>query len=208
MTLTADEGSVLVKLARESIAHYLQTKIIDVAFPNISEALRQPSGVFVTLRNRKLGRELRGCIGFPYPNEPLSVATANAAVASATDDARFSSVSLEELLNEITVEVTVLGKFDVLSPGSRRDLKSMVEVGRHGILIECGSSSGILLPQVATDYNLSSETFLAHACIKAGLMPDAWLQNDVTVKVFDGQIFEEAYPDGPVQRRALTAPEL
>jgi uncharacterized protein (TIGR00296 family) len=115
---------------------------------------------------------------------------------------------LEELLNEITVEVTVLGKFDVLSPGSRRDLKSMVEVGRHGILIECGSSSGILLPQVATDYNLSSETFLAHACIKAGLMPDAWLQNDVTVKVFDGQIFEEAYPDGPVQRRALTAPEL
>jgi AMMECR1 domain-containing protein len=39
-------------------------------------------------------------------------------------------------------------------------------------------------------------------------MPDAWLQNDVTVKVFDGQIFEEAYPDGPVQRRALTAPEL
>ena len=55
---------------------------------------------------------------------------------------------------------------------------------------ESGAHRGLLLPQVATEYNWDRETFLAHTCVKAGLPPDAW-QTGARIFTFEAQVFSE-----------------
>ncbi len=43
-----------------------------------------------------------------------------------------------------------------------------VKVGKHGLIIRGMGTSGLLLPQVATEYGWDSTTFLDHTCNKAG----------------------------------------
>jgi hypothetical protein len=42
-----------------------------------------------------------------------------------------------------------------------------------------------------------------NCCLKAGLPPDSWLLNDVEVKVFEGEIFEEEEPEGKIRRKPI-----
>ncbi|HUO43210.1 MAG TPA: TIGR00296 family protein [Methylomirabilota bacterium] len=195
--LSLDEGQLLVRLARQAIIAHLGNKTIER--PHISEALKRKSGVFVTL-NKPRPRELRGCIGFPYPNLPLLDATIRAAISSATEDPRFEPVPLGELQN-IVLEVTVLTPPETLRFDDRRKLPALITVGRHGLIVEGHGASGLLLPQVAVEWNWDSTDFLSNCCIKAGLPPDCWLLDGTTVKVFEGEIFEEIKPGGEVRRK-------
>jgi uncharacterized protein len=58
------------------------------------------------------------------------------------------------------------------------------------VIVEHGRRRGLLLPQVATEHAWDVETFLHHACLKAGLPPDAW-RHGARVAVFDAQVFGE-----------------
>ncbi len=44
----------------------------------------------------------------------------------------------------------------------------------HGLVVEQGAQSRLLLPQVATEWGWTPEQFLRQTCVKAGLPPDAW----------------------------------
>jgi len=66
-----------------------------------------------------------------------------------------------------------------------------VEVGRHGLYITRGGQRGLLLPQVAVQYHWDRQTFLAHACRKAGLRDDAWRQAGTVIYLFEAQVFGE-----------------
>jgi len=68
-----------------------------------------------------------------------------------------------------------------------------VVVGQHGVIVEEGRSRGLLLPQVATEFGWDRETFLEHACVKAGLPRDAW-RAGARVFVFEARIFADAAP--------------
>jgi AMMECR1 domain-containing protein len=61
----------------------------------------------------------------------------------------------------------------------------------------------LLLPQVAVDEGFDAEEFLNQCCLKAGLMPDAWVIGGVKVARFQGQIFSEERPGGRVFERML-----
>ncbi|MDD4126373.1 MAG: AMMECR1 domain-containing protein, partial [Methanomicrobium sp.] len=50
---------------------------------------------------------------------------------------------------------------------------------------------GLLLPQVATEYNWTPEEFLDHTCLKAGLFKDCWKDENYELLTFEGQIFSE-----------------
>ncbi len=102
--LSLEEGTLAVRTARKVIEEYVRTnKMPEVVLPAVFDDL---SGVFVTL---KKGGDLRGCIGYPYPDLPLSKALADAAVQAATQDPRFPRVRGAEL-DGISVEVTVLSE--------------------------------------------------------------------------------------------------
>ena len=65
-----------------------------------------------------------------------------------------------------------------------------VEVGRHGLYITKGGRSGVLLPQVATEYDWDRTTFLEQTCRKAGLAPGEWKEGAV-ISVFEAEVFGE-----------------
>jgi hypothetical protein len=197
--LDTEEGTFLVGFARSSIEAALGGGE-PPSQEDVSMKLRTDCGVFVTL-NKVSGssHNLRGCIGFPYPVMPLVDAVSEAAVSAVLRDPRFQPVSLEEM-DSVAVEVSVLTppeKIVVQSPGEYRD---HVRVGRDGLIVDRGSSRGLLLPQVAVDWGWSAEEFLTQCCIKAYLPPDSWLTPGTDVFRFSAIIFAEEEPRGRVVR--------
>ncbi len=183
--ISKEQGKLLLKLARDAIAaHFTQKE------PNIAEykaKFNQPSGVFVTL---KKNGELRGCIGYPLPIYPLWQAVMKAAVAAAFQDPRFLPLKEDEL-NEIKVEVSVLSQPELIKADTPKDFFKQIKIGEHGLIIEYRFNSGLLLPQVATEYNWDAATFLRHLCLKAGLPEYAWKEKGVKIYRFTAQVFSE-----------------
>jgi uncharacterized protein (TIGR00296 family) len=182
--LNTKEGEMALQLARGSIEYVIAKKPKPALL--LTPIFAEKRGIFVTLT--KAG-ELRGCIGFPYPVMPLGDAIEDAAVAAATGDPRFPVVRKDELAS-IRLEVTILTEA-ILVEGDPEKRPEKIEVGRHGLIIRGRGTSGLLLPQVATEYGWDSMTFLDHTCIKAGLSAKCWTNINVDVLTFEGQIFTE-----------------
>jgi hypothetical protein len=200
--LSLEEGTLLVRTGRRAITEYLKSKQIIKAPDEAPEKVRRKSGVFVTLNKIAPVHELRGCIGFPYPQDTLINSTIRAAIYAATEDPRFPPISLREFGASIVIELTALTQPQVLKAPDRKTLPDMIQVGRHGLMVEGLGTSGLLLPQVATEWKWDASEFLMNCCLKAGLPPDSWLLEGVEVKVFEGEIFEELEPAGKVRRKA------
>jgi AmmeMemoRadiSam system protein B/AmmeMemoRadiSam system protein A len=145
-------------------------------------ALMNPQGAFVTI---KIGGKLRGCIGnFGIRNaKPLYQTVSEMAVAAAVQDPRFPPLSKKEL-PQIEIEISAL------SPLRPESDPEKIEVGRHGIYITKGHRSGVLLPQVATEYGWDRLTFLRQTCRKAGLGADEW-KDGATISTFEAEVFGE-----------------
>uniref|UniRef100_A0A7C2N7A2 Protein ENN70_05925 n=1 Tax=Archaeoglobus fulgidus TaxID=2234 RepID=A0A7C2N7A2_ARCFL len=198
--LSKNDGYRAVKLAREAIEIYLEErKMIQKRLDGVFSEKR---GVFTTLTKHG---NLRGCIGFPYPIKRLDEAIVESAIAAAIDDPRFEPVRLSEM-DEIVVEVTILTPPEKID-AKPKDLPEYVEIGRHGLIVKMGPFSGLLLPQVAVEYNMDAEEFLSETCMKAGLPPDCWLTG-AEVYRFEGQIFKEKVPRGEVVEVDLKSCEI
>ena len=200
--LSMEDGKILLGTARIAIADHLERRNSDLTYGESSE-FGVPRGVFVTLFDEAMSRGLRGCIGNPFPKESLLIETARCAVEAATMDPRFGPVGLDEFQQRITVEVTVLSPLEHVIVKSPLDLPLNIEVGRDGLLVEGVGTRGLLLPQVAVDEGFDAEEFLNQCCLKAGLLPDAWMTHGVRVARFQGQIFSEEAPGGRVFERKL-----
>ncbi len=169
----------LLKLARDSIKHYLEKgKHINVEAEE--GVLREKRGAFVTIKHN---HQLRGCIGYPTPIYPLYKTIIEASIMAAAKDPRFLPVKKEEL-SDIDIEISVLSV-----PKRINDICE-IEVGKHGIIVSKGFNSGLLLPQVPGEYGWNSETYLRHGCLKAGLDEDAWKEG-AEIEIFTAQVFSE-----------------
>jgi len=197
--ITVNDGAALVKTARRVVTEYLKTgkKInLEKQFQN---DFSFNSGVFVTL-NTSLG--LRGCIGYPLSDRKLFDALEDAAVASATEDPRFSPVKSNEL-ELITFEVTVLTPPKKINVNKPEEYLSKIKVGRDGLIVRNGFNSGLLLPQVPVEYNWNEKEFLEYTCEKAGLPKDYWKEPKTEIQKFEGIVFKEEKPNGNVIREML-----
>ncbi len=200
--LSSEEGRILVGTARQAITHHLDGKNLDPTDSANSE-LSIPRGVFVTLFDHIMCRGLRGCIGNPFPKNSLLNETVRCAIEAATMDPRFAPLRQDEFLRSISVEVTVLSPLEHIVVTSPLDLPLNIKVGRDGLFVDGVGTRGLLLPQVAVDEGFDEEEFLNECCLKAGLMPDAWVTGSVKVARFQGQIFSEEAPGGRVFERKL-----
>ena len=197
--LTVDDGTALVKTARGIVTEYLKTGKKISPEKKFQNDFSFNSGVFVTL-NTKLG--LRGCIGYPLPDRKLFDALEDAAIASATEDPRFSSVKSEEL-ESITFEVTVLTPPKKIIVNKPEEYLSKIKVGRDGLIVRNGFNSGLLLPQVPVEYDWNEKQFLEYTCEKAGLSKDYWKDPNTEIQKFEGIVFKEEKPNGNVIREML-----
>ena len=203
LELSLEEGKFLVEFARKAVEEYLKSRKRISVPENISEKLLQPCGVFVTINTIRDGeKELRGCIGYPYPTTPLVQAVIESAISSATQDPRFYPLSLSDLDN-VVFEISVLTPPQLIEVKKPSEYLPKIMVGKDGLIVERGMFKGLLLPQVPVEWEWDEEEFLCQCCIKAGLPPDCWLLKDTKIYKFQAIIFEEEKPRGEVKRKAL-----
>jgi uncharacterized protein (TIGR00296 family) len=105
-------------------------------------------------------------------------------------------------LGRIEVEVTILTRPEAYTEPKKK-LPELVVIGRDGLIVSKGPFSGLLLPQVAPEWGFDSQEFLSQTCVKAGLPPDAWLDEDTEVSHFQAQIFAEVAPEREVFEKSF-----
>jgi AmmeMemoRadiSam system protein A len=176
--LDDESRQTLLRRARAAIASTIGVDAELAAATSPPPGVR--AGAFVTLRVRG---DLRGCIGYPEPDRLLVDVVEHCAVSAAVSDPRFPAVGVSEW-PLIDLEISVLGPIEAVD-----DIRE-VEVGRHGLIAELGRRRGLLLPQVAVEWNWDAEEFASHTCAKAGLPKDAW-RNGAKLFKFEAQVFAE-----------------
>jgi AmmeMemoRadiSam system protein A len=174
---TDEERRLLKQLAKGSIESVLFRQ--EQEHLDIPATLKEKMGAFVCLKTQG---ELKGCIGYVRGQLPLDQTIRQMAVEAAFHDPRFMP------LNESEWENTEI-EISVLTPMKKITDVDEIEVGIHGIYIERGFSSGLLLPQVATENGWDRKTFLEYTCMKAGLPKDAWKSKDTDIYIFSADVF-------------------
>lgn len=180
--LTPEQRRELLRIARQAIEAVLDGVRAGVDASQLDEALRRPSGAFVSLHTGD--GELRGCIGSIAPVAPLCEAVSSNAINAAFRDPRFRPLRKDELAN-VHIEISVMSPISLVGDSSE------IEVGRDGLIVTRGSRRGLLLPQVATEYGWDRETFLRQTCLKAGLPPDSWREPNCRIEKFSAEVFGE-----------------
>lgn len=178
-SLGPEERKALLAWARESIAARLEKRA--AGEPPSGPGLDTTCGAFVSLH---IDGSLRGCIGRIVGGASIIETIRQMALAAAFEDPRFSPLSTEEL-GAVDIEITLL------SPMRKIADVNEIEVGRHGLYIVKGWHSGLLLPQVAVEWDWDRATFLQQVCHKAGLNVEAWRAPDAELFIFEGLVFGE-----------------
>ncbi|MEM2143453.1 MAG: TIGR00296 family protein [Candidatus Thorarchaeota archaeon] len=195
-----EDGGFLVRLARRAVEEYVTVGRKIEPPEDCSPHLKKESGVFVTLNSLSDTHvDLRGCIGRPYPSQPLVEATIDSAIDAAVNDPRFPPVRKGELDN-LLVEISVLTPPMPIKYDDPHELLNIVKVGRDGLIVSRGMWRGLLLPQVPVEWNWSVREFLEHTCMKAGLPSNAWLDRNTKFMSFQAEIFGEVNPRGDIVR--------
>lgn len=198
-TISINQATLLLKIARESIEQYLDDRSFFDIEPYKKE-LPQKRGIFVTLKTHP-GNMLRGCVGFPMPVEILAEAARDAALSAAFTDTRFPKLEEEEL-SRITIEISVLTPPKKIEVEDTEELKKNTEkyirVGKDGVIVNFKHCSGLLLPQVATEQNWDAKTLLKQTCAKAGLAENSAFEPGLEIQTFQAQIFFEEIPNGKI----------
>ncbi|MEW6323331.1 MAG: AmmeMemoRadiSam system protein A [Acidobacteriota bacterium] len=174
-----DWQEALLAVARQQF----DARVLGHPAPPVPAAAGGPAaaGAFVSVR---IAGDLRGCLGALHGTDSLTATIARLAADVAHRDPRFAPVAAEELAQS-ALEISVLTEPErVVDPSS-------IAVGRHGLIVEQGRASGLLLPQVAVEHGWSRDAFLDHACVKAGLPRDAWRQGAIIYR-FEAVVFGEA----------------
>ncbi len=176
--LTDQEKTTLLQLARTT----LEARAADSPLPGceaLTKTLQEKRGAFVTLHRHG---QLRGCIGYISAVKPLHQTIQEMAVAAGFQDPRFPPLSRQEL-TDLDLEISVLTPLREIT-----DIAE-IQIGTHGLMIVQGGHSGLLLPQVAAEQGWNREEFLDHTCMKAGLQPAAWHDENTKILIFSADIF-------------------
>ncbi|HNX38572.1 MAG TPA: AmmeMemoRadiSam system protein A [Candidatus Cloacimonadota bacterium] len=181
--MTKEQHRELLAYARACIASRF-----DGIQPHLSQEseYREKKGIFVSLHERG---ELRGCIGYVTGIKPLGDSIRDMAQAAAFRDSRFPALRAGELKG-LEIEISVLSELILISGPED------VIIGRDGLLLEHPYGSGLLLPQVATDWNWDARTFVGQVCRKAGLNKQAWKDKDAQLYRFTAEVFGESDENG------------
>ena len=182
-----EQGKILLQLARASIYHALHVPFsAAVAVDEDAAWLSQPGATFVTLTYRE---ELRGCVGSLLACEPLIEDVSSNAISAALRDTRFPPL-MEDELDHISVEVSLLSELQSLSFTNEQDALTKLRPGIDGIVFEYGPYRSTFLPQVWESLPQPLQ-FLRELKAKARLSEDFWADN-VTLSRYTVNKWREA----------------
>jgi AmmeMemoRadiSam system protein A len=172
----------LLGLARRSLEAAFRSEPLPRLGSDRAEAFGEPRAVFVTLKKEGA---LRGCIGTLSAEGDLGRTVPVFARKAAFEDPRFAPLTAGEL-PECEIEISAL-----TAPQPIESVEDIV-VGRDGLIFEWRGYQGLLLPQVATEWDFSREQFLDAVAQKAGARPGAWRDPACRIWIFQAEVFGEA----------------
>ena len=196
LKISKEDAKKLINLARNAIKSYLKGEEVKVE-EELKERFSEKMGVFTTLYTYP-EKFLRGCIGNPYPTNPIWENVIVSSIEAAFEDPRFLPLKDEKELSKILVEITILTEPELLKV-SPQEYKKHIKIGKTGLMVRKGLWRGLLLPQVAVEYGFDEEKFLSETCLKAGLNPDEWRKKETEVYIFEGLKIKELSPMGEVK---------
>lgn len=189
--LSPPERIMLLTIARESIERAVQRQALPkLNLDELPQALQEPGAAFVTLT--RFG-QLRGCIGTLEAYQPLVLDVREHAVAAATQDFRFSPVTLGEL-GQIEIEISRLTAPVPLDYDQPEDLPKHLRPGIDGVVLRDGFQRATFLPQVWEQLPEPVE-FLDHLCLKMGARRNIWRQKVLEVQLYEVEEFREGNLD-------------
>jgi len=170
MSLNESQQNTLLQLARDSIAHGLETgKPVKVNLQDYPAELTVDRATFVTLERQG---QLRGCIGMLEAVRPLAEDIAENAFAAAFRDPRFPPLAGDELA-DLELHISILSPAEPMRFGSEQDLIAQIRPGIDGLILQEGHRRGTFLPSVWEQLP-DARQFLRHLKQKAGLPSDYW----------------------------------
>ncbi len=185
--LTEENRQLLITLAREVLSVYLKDHQRITDPEDISSDLKEKMGVFVTLKRIEGGIEKSIIsMGYPLPVKPLFVALIDSVIACAT------RARMQDLIDDpdsIILEISVLGRIEEIQAERRVNYPKQIKIGQDGIMVERDFQRALILPQVPVEHGWDEIDLLSETCLKAGLSPDAWLENDTRIYKFRAKIF-------------------
>ena len=160
------EEDDLVRLARKSLETFVKTGEFALLPEKLPEEIKgRRAGAFVSL---KKDGKLRGCIGTIQPTQDsLAEEILYNAVSAGTKDPRFSPVREDEL-PELVYSVDVLGDPEPI------DSQELLDVRRYGVIVQCGSRRGLLLPDLAGVDTVEQQVDIARQ--KGNILPHEKVQ--------------------------------
>jgi AmmeMemoRadiSam system protein B/AmmeMemoRadiSam system radical SAM enzyme/AmmeMemoRadiSam system protein A len=181
LDLTAEQRQQIVACAAGLLRATVIGRAADAA--DLAELReRLVAGAFVSL---KRGRHLRSCCGLVGQQVALFQALEHATFRTAREDERFPPVSPTEL-EHLDLEVWVLHNLRPV-PARGEERLAAITVGTHGVKVVRGGASGLFLPSVAVEGNWDVLRLLDQVCVKAGLPPTAWRDDDTALYTFEGE---------------------
>ena len=186
----AKERKILMHLARGTLEAVVnETSIPLVDTEKLPADLKADKGCFVTLTKKG---ELRGCIGYIFPNGPLYKAVMANAHIAALRDRRFRPVRTDEL-KDIEIEISVLTVPRELRSTSADDLLAKLRPGVDGVVLRAGGGkySSTYLPQVWKKVPDKID-FMNKLTRKAGLPEWVWKEGNVTILTYQVEAFHES----------------
>jgi AmmeMemoRadiSam system protein A len=185
--LQETEKKTLLRVARDAIVRAVNgEKLSPIILSDYSPNLQEDGVTFVTLT--KTGK-LRGCIGALEPYQPLVLDVQEHAKASAMNDFRFPNVREEELPH-LKIEISRLTPIRPLHYSTPQELMSLLRVKVDGVLIKFGGRRATFLPQVWEQVP-DTARFLSQLCMKMGMRPELWREQELEVFTYQVEKFEE-----------------
>ncbi|UCD66540.1 MAG: AmmeMemoRadiSam system protein B [Deltaproteobacteria bacterium] len=188
-SLTKDEKTELLKLARSTIEEYLQNGDFSDTDPALLEKhtiLKIPRGVFVTL---KKDGQLRGCIGDIISPNPLHEGVQFCAFRSAFKDTRFSPVTLDELDN-VVISISILEFPSQIKVKNPLEYPRVLRPGEDGIIMVHRGKRSTYLPQVWDEIPDPVE-FLSRLCLKQDSPANCWQDSQTILYRYGALEFAE-----------------
>ncbi len=185
--LNAGEIEFLLHLARQTLEAYLENKPLPILDLNkVSPNLQAKRGCFVTLEKN---HQLRGCIGYLQPREPLVKAVVQNAVSAAVRDHRFPPVTRSEL-DSLSIEISVLSVPKLMDHKSPEELLARLVPERDGVILKSSYHQSTYLPQVWKQLP-KKEDFLSRLCVKGGARADCWKDSSTQIYCYQAKVFAE-----------------
>jgi hypothetical protein len=176
--LKSEQKEKLLEIAKNTVKKVSSGKDSAHSLKIESKEFFDEYAVFVTLHKNG---DLRGCMGHTIAEDNLITAVENSAELACSRDPRFPAVKIEEF-NSLEFEITILSRMKRFT-----DINEL-EIGKDGVLLRLGNRSGLFLPQVATEQKWDKKSLMENLGRKAGLNKDAWLDPNVELYLFKGEV--------------------